>query len=200
MIYLGVGSNEGNRWEALAYAYRALLSAGVRVVGSSPVYETIPWGVSEQPPYLNAVWQVETALSPWDLLAVCQAIEDELGRPRQNRMRWGPRVLDLDLLAYGEVVCHSPALMLPHPWIPHRPFVLGPWKDLAPYFYLVPWEKTVWQLWQRWAGSSWGVLARPPDPLRTQLPPILWSPTACEPPEPSKKASPSLKSVIPPPP
>jgi 2-amino-4-hydroxy-6-hydroxymethyldihydropteridine diphosphokinase len=62
-------------------------------------------GYAEQPPYLNAVWQVETALSPWDLLAVCQAIEDELGRPRQNRMRWGPRVLDLDLLAYGEVVC-----------------------------------------------------------------------------------------------
>lgn len=200
MIYLGVGSNEGDRWAALVQGYRELVAAGVRVARASPVYETAPWGVADQPPYLNAVWEVETTFSPAELLSVCQAIERRLGRPQQNRMRWGPRVLDLDLLAYGDVVCETPELTLPHPWIPHRPFVLGPWKDLAPYFYLVPWEKTVWQLWQRWAGSSWGALVVPPAPLHNQLPPIASPQTPSEPPEPSKRAFPSLRSATLPPP
>jgi 2-amino-4-hydroxy-6-hydroxymethyldihydropteridine diphosphokinase len=164
MIYLGVGSNEGDRWAALVQGYRELVAAGVRVARASPVYETAPWGVADQPPLPQCRLGGGDDVSPAELLSVCQAIERRLGRPQQNRMRWGPRVLDLDLLAYGEVVCETPELTLPHPWIPHRPFVLGPWKDLAPYFYLVPWEKTVWQLWQRWAGSSWGSSCRPTRP------------------------------------
>jgi 2-amino-4-hydroxy-6-hydroxymethyldihydropteridine diphosphokinase len=201
MIYLGVGSNEGDRWAALVQGYRELAAAGVRVARASPVYETAPWGVADQPPYLNAVWEVETTFSPAELLSVCQAIERRLGRPQQNRMRWGPRVLDLDLLAYGEVVCETPELTLPHPWIPHRPFVLGPWKDLAPYFYLVPWEK-------KRSGSSGGgglalrgeLLSSHPPPLHNQLPPIASPQTLSAPPEPSKRAFPSLRSATLPPP
>ena len=200
MIYLGAGSNEGDRWEALSKAYQALLASGVRIVRASPVYETIPWGVTEQPPYLNVVWEVETHLSPQELLRVCQMVENLLGRPRQNRIRWGPRIIDLDLLAYGDIVCETPELTLPHPWIPHRPFVLGPWKDLAPYFYLVPWDATVWQLWQRWAGSFWGVPVTPPVPLQAHLPPTVSPQIVSDSPAPSRKASPSLKSAIPPPP
>ncbi len=171
MIFIGVGTNLGDRWAAFSQAFVELERSGmVRVVESSPVYETAPWGVTDQPPYLNAVWRLETALSPLELLRHLQAVETALGRPAAWRMRWGPREIDLDLLAYGERVCTTPELVVPHPWIPHRPFVLGPWKDLAPYFYLPVWQATVADLWARWASSSWGQLVPPPPHL--PLPPI----------------------------
>lgn len=172
MIFIGVGSNLGNRWAALSEAWRRLESAGVTVRGSSPVYETHPWGETDQPLYLNAVWEVETDLSPEELLNVLQTIEQLLGRPSRLRTRWGARVIDLDLLAYGMESRSTPYLMLPHPWIPYRAFVLGPWKDLAPYFYIPTWQATVSELWQRCCFSSdWGYRADPPPGLG--LPPIL---------------------------
>lgn len=175
MIFLGVGSNLGDRWAILDRAWQLLEARGIAVVQASPVYETLPWGEVEQPLYLNAVWAVETSLAPRALLRACQEIEAQLGRPKTLRPKWGARPIDIDILAYGELVCQETDLILPHPWIPHRPFVLGPWKDIAPYFYLVPWQKTVGELWQRWAASSWGQPATPPPtltPLRILPPPI----------------------------
>lgn len=171
MIFLGVGTNVGDRWAAFSQAFLELeRTAAIWVVESSPVYETAPWGVADQPPYLNAVWRIETSLEPLALLKNLQAVEAALGRSGVLRVRWGPREIDLDLLAYGERLCATPELVVPHPWIPHRPFVLEPWKDLAPYFYLPVWQATVADLWARWASSSWGQPVNPPPNL--PLPPI----------------------------
>ncbi|MCX7980947.1 MAG: 2-amino-4-hydroxy-6-hydroxymethyldihydropteridine diphosphokinase [Bacteroidia bacterium] len=175
MIFIGVGSNLGDRWQALSTAWQLLEEAGIVVIASSPVYETLPWGETDQPLYLNAVWQVATPLSPETLLATLQKIERYLGRPTQLRTRWGARVIDLDILAYGQETRETPTLTLPHPWIPHRAFVLGPWNDLTPYFYLSSWQATVHELWQRCCSSHWGQPVDPPPQL--PLPPIRSMPT-----------------------
>lgn len=170
MIFIGVGSNLGDRWGALSAAWRHLEAAGVHVRISSPIYETQPWGEPDQPLYLNAVWEVETSLSPEALLDLLQAVEKALGRPAPLRARWGARVIDLDLLAYGIESRHTDRLILPHPWIPYRAFVLGPWNDIAPYFYLPTWEATVGELWARCGAWDWGYRVVPPNHL--PLPPI----------------------------
>ncbi|MCS6895372.1 MAG: 2-amino-4-hydroxy-6-hydroxymethyldihydropteridine diphosphokinase [Bacteroidia bacterium] len=170
MIFIGVGTNLGERWHAISTAWLLLEEQSVHVVNSSPVYETQPWGDTEQPLYLNAVWEVNTALPPEELLSVLQNVETILGRPQSLRHRWGPRIIDLDLLAYGETTLSTAQLTLPHPWIPYRTFVLGPWKDIAPYFYLPKWNATVLQLWQSCCGSGWGHLVSPPANI--PLPPI----------------------------
>ncbi|MCX7605974.1 MAG: 2-amino-4-hydroxy-6-hydroxymethyldihydropteridine diphosphokinase [Bacteroidia bacterium] len=171
MIFIGVGSNLGDRWKAFSDAWQYLLSVGIEVIQSSPIYETYPWGEREQPLYLNAVWQVTTHLSPEALLETLQAIEQSLGRPPSVRPRWGARIIDLDLLAYGAEIRCTPTLTLPHPWIPHRPFVLGPWNDLAPYFYLPPWKATVNELWQRCHSSGWGHRVPPPQGIPLPMTP-----------------------------
>lgn len=175
MIYIGVGSNLGDRWAALSEAWQRLEALGVHIRASSPVYETLPWGEPDQPLYLNAVWEAQTGLAPEELLCVLQAVEQALGRPSFLRSRWGARVIDLDLLAYGGESRSSAKLMLPHPWIPYRAFVLGPWKDLAPYFYLAKWHATVGELWRRSSFSDWGYRVNPPDnlPLPLILSPVI---------------------------
>ncbi|MEN3040924.1 MAG: 2-amino-4-hydroxy-6-hydroxymethyldihydropteridine diphosphokinase [Bacteroidia bacterium] len=170
MIFIGVGTNLGERWQALSIAWRLLEEREVQVITSSPIYETLPWGEVEQPLYLNAVWEVHTTLAPEVLLSVLQEVELRMGRPQGLRRRWGPRVIDLDLLAYGDIILTTARLTLPHPWIPHRPFVLGPWKDITPYFYLPKWNATVLQLWQSCCGAEWGYPVDPPANL--PLPPI----------------------------
>ncbi|MCS7188665.1 MAG: 2-amino-4-hydroxy-6-hydroxymethyldihydropteridine diphosphokinase [Bacteroidia bacterium] len=174
MIFIGVGTNLGDRWQALLQAWRYLQESQVEVVRSSPVYETLPWGRVDQPLYLNAVWEVSTDFSPEELLKVLQSVERRLGRPETLRPHWGARVIDLDLLAYGEEVRNTSFLILPHPWIPYRAFVLGPWKDIAPYFYLRRWQATVGELWERCSFSGWGWVANsPPSVLFPPLRPAL---------------------------
>ncbi|MCS7162254.1 MAG: 2-amino-4-hydroxy-6-hydroxymethyldihydropteridine diphosphokinase [Bacteroidia bacterium] len=180
MIFIGVGSNLGDRWGALSQAWQLLQAQGVWIRRSSPVYETVPWGEPNQPFYLNAVWEVETAYGPEALLDVLKAVERALGRSHTEGRRWGPRIIDLDLLAYGAEVRSTEALILPHPWIPYRPFVLGPWKDIAPMFYLGTWRATVGELWRYLASSSWGFRADPPRAL--PLPPIACVPIPSAPP------------------
>lgn len=130
--YLSLGSNLGRREATLAGA-RALLSAtpGVAVTASSALYETDPVGGPEgQGPYLNAVLRVETALSPRALLQVALDAEAHFGRRRAER--WGARTLDVDLLLYGGEVRREADLVLPHPRLHLRRFVLDPLCDLAP--------------------------------------------------------------------
>lgn len=131
-VYLGLGSNLGDREHQLAAALAALEQAEVAVRRRSPLYETRPVGVVDQPPFLNAVAEADTPLAPLALLAAVKAIERALGRVPGPR--WGPRAIDIDILLYGDarVVCCEPWLEIPHPRLWERQFVLVPLADLRP--------------------------------------------------------------------
>lgn len=128
-VLLGLGANLGDPAAQLA---RAVLRLGdvVRVTGVSSLYRSEPVGFREQPDFLNAVCAAETTLSPAELLVATQAVEREMGR--EPSFRNGPRPLDIDLLAYDGLVLDSPDLVLPHPGIAHRGFVLHPLAEVAP--------------------------------------------------------------------
>jgi len=131
--YLGLGSNLGDRAAHLQFGLDGLAARAGRVVAISPVYETEPVGGPPQPDYLNAVVAVETALSPRQLLEVAKALEAEAGRePTDPDKRWGPRPLDIDILVMGDERVDEPDLVVPHPRIHQRAFVLAPLADIAP--------------------------------------------------------------------
>jgi 2-amino-4-hydroxy-6-hydroxymethyldihydropteridine diphosphokinase len=128
--YLGLGSNLGDRLGNLQAAVEELHEAdGIRVVASSRVWETAPVG-PPQPDYLNAVVRVETDLSPADLLAACRRVEEALGRVR--RERWGARTIDVDVLLFDARTVDEPDLVVPHPRLTERAFVLLPLLELDP--------------------------------------------------------------------
>lgn len=130
-VFLGLGSNLGDREENLRAALRKIAALpGTEVVRVSAFRETPPWGVAEQPDFLNAVAEVRTELSPEALLRAAQAIERELGRT--PTFRWGPRRIDIDLLLYGDRRIDLPHLKLPHPHLLDRPFVREPLEEIAP--------------------------------------------------------------------
>ena len=130
---ISLGSNLGNRLETLQGAIDALEDTpGVRIKAVSPVYETQPWGVAadSQPSYFNAVVVLKTTLPPSSLLERAHAVEEAFNRVRDER--WGPRTLDVDIVAYADVVSDDPVLTLPHPRAHERAFVLAPWHDVEP--------------------------------------------------------------------
>jgi 2-amino-4-hydroxy-6-hydroxymethyldihydropteridine diphosphokinase len=130
--YLGLGSNVGDRLVSLRAARAALERRGVEVVAASSVYETAPQGeVTDQPDFLNACLRVDSKLSPEKLLAVCKEVERDLGRP-EGGPRHGPRPIDIDLLLLGDVELRTPRLVLPHPELRTRRFVLEPLLELDP--------------------------------------------------------------------
>jgi len=129
--YLGIGTNLGDRLAYLQLAVDALAGADdVRVVAVSPVYETAPVGGPEQPDYLNAVVALDTSLTPRALLRLANAIEADADRVRS--VRWGPRTLDVDVLLVGDEQVDEPDLVVPHPRMTERAFVLVPLADLDP--------------------------------------------------------------------
>lgn len=129
-VFIGMGSNLGDREENLRSALRMLSKENAsRILGCSALYETEPVGYRPQPPFLNAVACVETGLGPERLLDYLLQVE-QLHR-RQRTIRWGPRTLDLDILLYGEQKVRSHRLIIPHPRLFERPFVLVPLLDLA---------------------------------------------------------------------
>jgi 2-amino-4-hydroxy-6-hydroxymethyldihydropteridine diphosphokinase len=128
-VYIGLGSNLGDRLSNLRTAVEQLSSLMPQIVGVSSVYETEPVG-PEQPDYLNAVVCADTDLAPEALLAAMQKVESKLGRTRMTR--WGPRTIDLDLLLYGDQIIDSKDLKVPHPEITNRAFVLVPLLELQP--------------------------------------------------------------------
>lgn len=131
VAYIGLGSNRGDREQNLRWAVRMLREApGVTVRRVAPLYRTAPVGVTDQPEFLNTVVEVTTILSPRELLASLLTIEKLLGRTRGRR--WGPRVIDLDLLLYGTESINAPDLAVPHPRLAERAFVVVPLADLAP--------------------------------------------------------------------
>ncbi len=126
--YLGLGSNLGDRLENLRRALDLLEERGIGIVRSSRVYETDPVGGPEQPDYLNAVAEVEAPGSARELLAACLAVETEMGRIREER--WGPRIIDLDVLTFGDQRIDEEDLQVPHPLMHERGFVLIPLLEL----------------------------------------------------------------------
>ena len=128
--YIALGSNLGDPDANLNEAIRALdLVPGVKVTKVSGYYVTEPWGYADQPDFTNACCEVETTLSPEALLGVCLGVEAGMGRVRQ--IKNGPRVIDLDLLLYGEEERHTQELTLPHPRMWEREFVLFPLRELS---------------------------------------------------------------------
>jgi 2-amino-4-hydroxy-6-hydroxymethyldihydropteridine diphosphokinase len=129
---LAVGSNLGDRLGTLQECVAAIgRLPGTDVLASSPVYETDPVGGPAQPDYLNAVLVIQTSLPPTELLEAAHRIEADFGRVRGER--FGPRTLDIDIIAYSGEVSDDPVLTLPHPRAHERAFVLAPWHDVDPH-------------------------------------------------------------------
>ncbi|BDG03941.1 2-amino-4-hydroxy-6-hydroxymethyldihydropteridine diphosphokinase [Anaeromyxobacter oryzae] len=149
LAYVGVGTNLGDRWGNLTLAARTLKAEPrVALVRASRVYDTAPVG-PPQPRYLNAVLEVETALPAQAFFAVLQMAENAAGRKRTG-VKWAARTLDLDLLLFGdEVIRRPPALIVPHPEIPNRRFVLAPLAELCPERVVPGTGQTVAQLLSR---------------------------------------------------
>lgn len=116
----------------------------IKIVQISSIYETEPVGYLEQADFLNLVIEVSTSFTPTDLLEACQAIERKLGRER--KIKNGPRTIDLDIIAYGQEEVHTEDLTIPHPRMKDRAFVLVPFNEIAPNFYINTYQKTVMQL------------------------------------------------------
>jgi 2-amino-4-hydroxy-6-hydroxymethyldihydropteridine diphosphokinase len=133
-VYLGLGSNKGDRLSLLKSALRGVAKLNRTFISSvSSVYETEPVGKKDQSEFLNAVAEVETILSPQDLLRELKRIEQELGRA--DRIRWGPREIDIDILYYDGLVLNEDALKIPHGEIMNRRFVLIPLNEIAQEFF-----------------------------------------------------------------
>ena len=128
---LALGSNLGESESTIERAVVDLREAGVRILRVSPLYRTAPVGGPEgQPDYVNAVIEVSTELSPYELLKLCNAVE--AAHHRERLVRWGPRTLDIDVIDYDGVISEDPVLTLPHPRAQERAFVLVPWAQMDP--------------------------------------------------------------------
>jgi 2-amino-4-hydroxy-6-hydroxymethyldihydropteridine diphosphokinase len=133
-MWLGLGSNLGERADALRWALSELSSRGLVVEAVSSAWETAPQGVEDQPEFLNAACRVRTQMDPPAALAVAKAIEADAGRVQGPR--WGPRPLDIDILAWGGGVWSAPDLEVPHPRLAERRFALEPLVEVAPTLVL----------------------------------------------------------------
>lgn len=129
IVYIALGTNLGDRQANLRAAIQSM-PPHVRVLAESRVYATPPWGYTDQPPFLNMAVKAGTGLPPMALLRYLKQIEVRLGRVPS--IRWGPRLIDLDILFYDDLVLDTPPLVIPHPRLHERGFVLAPLADLAP--------------------------------------------------------------------
>ncbi len=130
-----MGANLADRFEALREATRRIAAVpGITLLARSRIYETPPWGKTDQPAFANAALSIRTSLSPRALLETCLEIERAMGRVRLER--WGPRRIDIDVLTYGEERIAEPHLTIPHPAMAERAFVLVPLLEIAPDFVL----------------------------------------------------------------
>lgn len=128
--YLGLGSNIGDRKQQLLKAIDLIGNIkGIKVTKQSSIYETAPIGYTDQPNFLNLCLEIETELSPQQLLKHCLDIEQQLHRVRE--IRWGPRTLDIDILLYSDNIIETDNLSIPHPRMQERAFVLIPLNDIA---------------------------------------------------------------------
>ncbi len=130
VVYLGLGSNLGDREKNCLEALRLLGEHGISVVRKSSLIETEPWGLTDQPRFINMAAEVETGLLPLQFLALLMKIENAMGRNRAEK--WGPRIIDLDILLYDDLRIETEGLTVPHPLMHERDFVLRPLAEIAP--------------------------------------------------------------------
>jgi 2-amino-4-hydroxy-6-hydroxymethyldihydropteridine diphosphokinase len=158
-VYLGLGSNLGDRQANLDQA-RRLLSPQVEIVSASWIYETDPWGFEDQPAFLNQVLAGRTNLTPAELLDLAKSTEGQMGR--QPSFRYGPRLIDIDVLIYDQLQLEDERLTLPHPRLTQRAFVLIPLAQLAPDLLIPGTGKTAAECAGRIEGDQ-GVRPWPPE-------------------------------------
>ena len=159
--YLGLGSNLGDREASLNDAARRLAGApSTTILKSSSIYETAPWGFTDQPDFLNCVLEIETRLSPLALLGQAKEVEQEIGR--QPSWRYGPRLIDVDILLYGNETLQlaKPDLQIPHPRMDQRAFVVIPLAELAGDVTHPPLHRTISEIAEEVEGREgvriWG--------------------------------------------
>lgn len=160
-IYIAAGSNLGDRLSFLEAAFERLcFHTDFKPCGLAAVYETLPVGGPEQGNFLNTLWVFETSLAPEDVLARLQSIEESMGRIRAEKN--GPRIIDLDLIAYDECLIQNPVLEVPHPRMTSRWFVLKPLCDVAPQWKHPLSKKTAAELLRELDEAGAGELYRIP--------------------------------------
>jgi 2-amino-4-hydroxy-6-hydroxymethyldihydropteridine diphosphokinase len=142
-IFLGVGTNLGDRHANLVAA-RMAVSKFILIEKTSRVYETAPWGFLDQPDFLNQVWEATTTLMPLDLMHQLQQVETDLGR--EPSVQYGPRLIDIDILLYSNLVYRSTEMIIPHPHISERIFVLAPLAELVPDLLIPGFDLSVKEL------------------------------------------------------
>jgi 2-amino-4-hydroxy-6-hydroxymethyldihydropteridine diphosphokinase len=133
ICYIGLGSNVGDRLQNIMKAVALIADwPDSKILKTSSIYETEPWGVKDQAPFFNAAIEISTELCPEALLKHCLDTEKQMGRIRC--VKWGPRIIDLDILFYGNQVVKTDTLVIPHPLLAERDFVIIPLNDIAPDF------------------------------------------------------------------
>ena len=142
-VYLLIGGNVGNRLQNLRHAIGHLSDWGT-AIQQSAVYETEAWGKTDQEPFLNQALELNTSLTAQVLMGTILKIEEEMGRKRTEK--YGPRIIDIDILFYNDVIIHEPHLTIPHPEIQNRRFVLVPMQEIAPLLVHPLLNKTIQQL------------------------------------------------------
>lgn len=149
ICYICLGSNKGDRVGNVQQATRLLASdeSQCRVVRTSALYETEPWGNKNQNWFVNAILECKTKLSPKELLEKCMHIESLIGRDRLNEEKWGERVIDIDILFYDDEIIEEENLTIPHPYIHERSFVLVPLLELIPNYVHPKLKKTLSDLY-----------------------------------------------------
>jgi 2-amino-4-hydroxy-6-hydroxymethyldihydropteridine diphosphokinase len=150
--YLLTGGNMGNREKNLARAKALISELAGKVTRASHLYETAAWGKTDQPSFYNQALEVETILSPEELLHQLLEIEKKLGRKRDEK--YGPRTIDIDILLYGDQICNDPQLRIPHPELHNRRFALTPLAEIGPGLVHPAFQRSITEL-----------LAICPDPL-----------------------------------
>ena len=148
---LGLGANIGDPIQAIRSALKEINKRAGKVVSVSSAYRTEPWGNLEQPDFVNAVVLIETGLTAIKLHAVLKDIETGLGRTRTKR--WGPRVIDIDILLYNGDRIDLPELQVPHPWMTERLFVMAPLAEIAPD-WIIPGFGTASEIAENLAGTT----------------------------------------------
>lgn len=142
--YLSIGSNLGDRINYINKAIEKLKQNNIKIIKSSNIIETEPYGYKEQGKFLNMAVEIDSDLEPFELMKLISKIESELGRIRTKR--WGPRVIDIDIIFYNSLIINEPDLKIPHPDMQNRFFVLKPLQEIAPDFVHPVLKKTITEL------------------------------------------------------